>query len=214
VHLFRIIIITFSITAITLGQSLFIEPVISFLSLPDATFHYKISGNYGAHLGINFGSKYDLYFGYKLLEDNAVGFSRGVDYDAEINFKSTVVGLRYYLYFFGDDIPMRLSLEYSKENVKESVFYPGYLSDDVSAKLNGNADGFAIEGGYVFNRWKAFQIFLGVNYRFSKYAIEKIIVNGDSVTLHDFETIVGLRTNDVSGISLKASVIIYPFRKE
>ncbi len=213
-NLVRVIVIIFSISTLTLSQSIFIEPVISISRLNDTDFNYGLIGNYGAHVGINFTSKYDIYFGYKLMGDNAYGSDQGIDYDAEITFQTYVIGARYYIYIRDNNWPIILGLEYSQESVEESVFYPVYLSEDKRAKLNGNTVGYAIEGGVVLNRWKTFQIFLGANYRFYNYEIEKINLNGDSITLSEFESRVGLKTHDVSRIDLIASVIVYPFRNK
>jgi hypothetical protein len=214
VNLVRVIVITFSITTLVLGQSIFVEPVISISRLNNTDFAYGVIGNYGTHLGINFASKYDIYFGYKLMGDNACGFDQGIDYDAEITCQTYVIGARYYIYIRGDVLPLRLGLEYSQESVEESANYLMFLSDDLSARLNGNAVGYAIEGGFVYKKWKTFQIFLGANYRFCNYDIENIILNDDSIALSEFESKVGLKTHDVSRIDLTASVIVYPFRKK
>lgn len=213
-NLIRFFVLTFSITALTLGQSIFIEPVIGLLRLPDAAFYYGSFGNYGANLGIRLAQKYDLYGGYKLMEDNANHSKNGVDYEAEINFKTYVVGTRYYINIGESDMSLRLGLEYSYDSIKESVMYPGFLSNDVNTKLEGNASGYAIEGGLVLNKWKTFRIFLGIKFRFSNYDNDKIIVNGETISEHDFESLLYFKTDNVSGLGFNVSVVVYPFRKE
>jgi hypothetical protein len=212
VNLVRVITLIFSITAFTLGQSIFIEPVIGLSNFEDAVFNYGMTGNYGANLGIGLAQKYDLYCGFKLMGDNANNSRYGVEYDAEISIKTYVVGTRYYINIPESNMALRLGLEYSYDSIKESVVYPVFLSNDVNTKLDGNASGYAIESGLVLNKWKILRIYLGINYRFCNYNSDKIIVNGETISEHDFESSNYLKTDNINGLGFKASVIVYSLR--
>ncbi|MFC1550850.1 hypothetical protein ACFL46_06125, partial [Candidatus Neomarinimicrobiota bacterium] len=148
-NLVRGIVLMLLISALTLGQSIFIEPLIGSSRLDDAIFHYGVLGNYGANLGIDIISKYDLYIGYKLMGDNAKRSTQGVEYDAEINFQTFVVGARYKINIRDTDVSWRLGLEYSYDSIEESVDYPVFLSDDISTIMNGTASGYTVESGVV-----------------------------------------------------------------
>ena len=106
----------------------------------------------------------------------------------------------------------RLGLEYSYDSIEESVDYPVFLSDDISTIMNGTASGYTVESGVVLKKWKILRIFLGANYRFCNYDIEKTILNGETISVNDFESLNYLKTENVSGVGLKASVIVYPFQ--
>jgi hypothetical protein len=212
VNIVRVIVLAFSISAPILSQSIFIEPVIGLSRLSDAVFYYGDFKNYGANLGIGLAQKYDLYCGIKLMGDNANHSRDGIEYDAEITFKTYVVGTRYYRKISETDMSLRLGFEYSYDSIQESVFYPGFLVNDVNTKLEGNANGYAIEVGLVLNKWKILHLFLGMNYRFGNYNNDKTIFNGETISEDEFDSSIYLRTDNVSGLGFKASVTVYPFR--
>ena len=213
-NLIRIIVLSLSFTVLSFGQSIFIEPVIGISRLNDAVFRYGMIGNYGTNLGIELSQKYDLYCGINLMGDNDKDSRYGVEYDAEIIFKNYVAGTRYYINIPKSQMSLRLGFEYSYGSIKETVIYPVFLYDDVNTKLDGNARGYSLEYGLTLNNWKILRIFFGINYRFCNYKIDKIIVNGETVSVNEYESSIYYKTDNVSGFSFKASVTVYPFRNK
>jgi len=187
------------------AQSIFVEPEIGLYKPSDSDFNGDNSARFGGNIGMNLQNDYQIYGGYKMWVnkyDDVDSFGDPITISTNANW--IVIGGRKVVQLKDNPINLRFGSEFLISNFEED--YNDINYDDYDFTATGSGNGFAIEGGVLFNVG-GIELFAGVNYLMLEVEFEEIKIGGTTYSPNEL----GISKEDskvkANGPNFKVSVI-------
>jgi|ETNmetMinimDraft_8_1059916.scaffolds.fasta_scaffold17857_2 hypothetical protein len=185
--------------------SLFFEPEIGLYKPSDSDFEGDNSPRFGGNIGMNMQNDLQIYGGIKVWineYDDVDSFDDPITIGTNANW--IILGGRKVVKLQDNPVNLRFGGEFLIANFRLEYDDQNYDSYDYTATGSGN--GFAIEGGALFNVG-GLQLFAGVNYLILEVEYEEFEIGGDTYSANELGIGKEESTNEGNGPNFKVSVM-------
>jgi hypothetical protein len=192
-------------TNVISAQSIFFEPEIGLYKPSDSDFEGDNSPRFGANVGLNLQNDFQVYGGYKMWVneyDDVDDWGDPITLSSNANW--IILGGRKVVKLENNPMNLRFSGEFLIANFESEYDDQNY--DDFDYTATGSGNGFAIEGGILFNVG-GLQLFAGVNYLMLEVEYEEFEIDGNTYSANELGIGKEESTIEGNGPNFKVSVM-------